>query len=306
MNLYFAPLEGITTCIYRNTHFEMFGGCDAYYAPFVTPCDNEKNSSKNVRDILPERNKPKLMVQVLTNQADYLIKFTEKIKRLGYDEINLNMGCPASTVVKKGRGAGFLREPEQLDRFLYEVFSGCDMKFSVKTRIGFYSGEEMDVLSDIYNKYPLTRLIIHPRVREEYYKGVPDNRFFEKAYNRSKHKVCYSGNVFSAEDYTSLVNRFPNMEGVMIGRGAIANPAIFREIRGGKKLCREDIVGFTKRLSENYYNVLGSETFTLHKLKEIWSYMSWNYPEEKKLIKTMKKSTKLADFMSAVNNLPEI
>lgn len=92
----------------------------------------------------------------------------------------------------------------------------------------------------------------------------------------------------------------------MIGRGAIANPAIFREIRGGKKLCREDIVGFTKRLSENYYNVLGSETFTLHKLKEIWSYMSWNYPEEKKLIKTMKKSTKLADFMSAVNNLPEI
>ena len=108
MNLYFAPLEGITTYTFRNTHYEMFGGCDEYFAPFITPTENEKLSIKNMRDILPENNAKAPVVQALASSSAALVDFTERIKQMGYDEVNINFGCPSGTVVKKGRGAGAL------------------------------------------------------------------------------------------------------------------------------------------------------------------------------------------------------
>lgn len=307
MNLYFAPLEGITTYIYRNTHAQMFEGCDAYYAPFINPSEQEKISKKGMKDILPENNEGiPLKAQILTNNADAFLKFSDKIKPLGYDELNINIGCPASTVVKKGRGAGFLRTPELIDEFLYEIFEKSDMKISVKTRIGYFSGDEMDELIEIYNKYPLSLLIIHPRTREDLYKGMPNNEVFEKAYNVSKNKVCYNGNVCTPKDYNRITSIFPDLDSVMFGRGAIKNPAIFREIKGGNPLKTSELIEFSERLMKNYYEILQSDTFTLHKMKEVWVYMMQNYPEEKKIAKAIKKSNTLADFTAAIHRLPKL
>ena len=306
MNLYFAPLEGITTYTYRNTHAEVFGGCDAYFAPFITPSDNEKLSLKCLRDIVPDANKVNLKVQVLTNRVDSFLKFEDKIRGLGYDSVNINLGCPSGTVVKKNRGSGFLREPEALDAFLDGVFSESRLKISVKTRTGFASGAEMDGLMEIYNKYPMTSLIIHPRARADFYNGEPDMAVFTKAYAVSKNKVCFNGNVFSAEEYRSVAAEFPDLDGVMFGRGATANPAIFREIKGGKPLETQELAEFTDILAERYLKVLGSEVYTLHKLKEIWMYMMWNYPQEKKILKAVKKSNRLPDLLEAIKGLPRL
>ena len=92
MKLYFAPLEGITTNVYRNAHFEMFGGCDEYYAPFITPSDNEKITRKGLKDIFPEENRYNLKIQVLANKSEAFLKFEKKVASLGYDEININLG----------------------------------------------------------------------------------------------------------------------------------------------------------------------------------------------------------------------
>lgn len=307
MNLYFAPLEGITTATYRKTHAEMFGDVSAYFAPFITPSDNEKVSKKGLRDVLPERNTGlNLKVQVLVNQAKAFLKFAEKIKFAGYDELNINLGCPSATVVRKGRGAGFLCDTEGLDRFLDEIFSASDIKISVKTRTGYTSGAEMEKLMQIYNKYPLSLLIIHPRAREDFYKGEPDLTVFSRAAGVSENKVCYNGNIFSLEDYQRIAKQFPDLEGVMIGRGALKNPAIFREIRGGKRIETSELIAFSELLAERYLQVLGSETFTLHKLKEIWAYIMWNFPEEKKIGKAINKAAKLTDFMNAICCLPDL
>lgn len=307
MNLYFAPLEGITTYIYRNTHFKMFGGCDSYFSPFISPSYNEKVSLKMLRDILPENNgDTPLKVQVLCNHPEAFRRFALKITELGYDEVNINLGCPSGTVVGKGRGAGFLREPDLLEEFLNEVFFDNHIKISVKTRAGFYSGDEMQRLMEIYNKYPMTNLIIHPRVREDYYKAFPRHDVFRKAYDVSENKVCFNGNIFDTDDYSRIANDYPNLEGVMLGRGAVANPALFREIKGGAKLTTAELLEFTQKLKDNYYELLKSDTYTLHKLKEIWLYMMWNYPEEKKILKAIKKSDKCSELMNAINKLPEI
>ncbi len=307
MNLYFAPLEGITTHIYRNTHARMFGGCDSYFAPFITPSDNERISIKSLRDIVPDVNRDiNLTVQVLTNRSDSFLKFEEKIRTLGYNSVNINLGCPSGTVVKKNRGSGFLRDTEALDNFLCQVFTHSKLEISIKTRSGFSSGTELESIIPVYNKYPLSTLIIHPRARADFYNGEPDMEVFAKAYNSSENKVCYNGNIFSAKDFQRIAEDFPDAEGIMIGRGAVANPALFREIRGGRRLETSELIDFTKVLAEQYLPVLGSEVYTLHKLKEIWMYIMWNFPDEKKILKAVKKSSHIYDLFDAIKLLPDI
>lgn len=307
MRLCFAPMEGITTYTYRNTHNTFFGHCDEYYAPFIAPSENERITRKTLRDVLPENNSGlTLKVQVLTNISNAFKSFSPKIAELGYDEINLNLGCPAGTVVGKGRGSGFLKYPAALDDFLESIYSESKTKISIKTRIGFSSGNEMSGLMEIYNKYPVSELIIHPRVRQDFYKGYPDMKAFDEAYNVSKAKVCYNGNIFTVEDFAKITEKYHELSGVMIGRGAVANPGIFREIKTGRKTTRAEMIEFTELLAQNYNKILNSDTNTLHKLKEIWIYSIDNFPESKKQFKVMKKTDKLSEFLNAVNSLPEI
>ncbi len=307
MKLFFAPLEGITTYTFRNAHKEMFGGADTYFAPFINPSDNEKVSKKGFRDIASDKNEnTPLCVQVLTSNAESFLKFCDKLRPLSYDEVNINIGCPAATVVRKGRGAGFLKAPDAIDSFLYEIFSKSDMKISVKTRIGFSSPDEFSHLMEIYNKYPISCLTIHPRTREQLYNGSCDISAFEKAYDVSKNKLCYNGDICTTEDFLKITGKFDKLDSIMIGRGAVANPAIFREIRGGEKLRTEELCAFSELLAERYKKVLGSEVFTLHKLKEVWIYAIRNFPNETKVAKLIKKAGTLGEFMAALKMLPEI
>lgn len=305
MNIYFAPLEGITTSIYRNTHAECFGACDAYYAPFITPSDNERISRKGLYDVLPERNtKQNLKVQVLTNQAQSFLQFAQKAKLIGYEELNLNIGCPFERVVRKGRGAGFLQVPEALDTFFKEIFDACDMKITVKTRTGYSDSSEMEGLLTIFNRYSIAQLTVHPRTRNDFYKGKPDMAVFKRVYEHSVNPLCYNGDVLTVADYDHIINEYPALEGVMLGRGAVRNPALFREIKGGAKLQTKELYDFSKKLAENYYEELQSETFTLHKVKEVWTYMLQLFPEDKKLSKAIKKADKLTELISAISYLP--
>ena len=307
MKLYYAPMEGITTNIYRNTHNSFVGYCDEYWAPFIAPSENERITAKTLKDVLPKNNKNvNLKVQVLTNIANAFNSFAPKVEELGYDEINLNLGCPAGTVVGKGRGSGFLKYPNELDAFLDNIYSSNSIKISLKTRIGFESPDEMYNLLEIYNKYPASELVVHPRTRQEFYKGVPHMDIFDYVYDKSALPVCYNGNIFEASDYESVMKKYPSVTGVMIGRGAVANPGIFREIRTGQKTTKEDLTAFTELLAQNYNKVLNSDTYTLHKLKEIWIYMILNFDDCKKQFKTMKKTDSLSEFIGAVNALPEV
>ncbi len=307
MNLYFAPLEGITTYTYRCAHAEMFGGSDGYFAPFITPTRDEKVGTRSFRDILPQNNREiELKPQLLSNDSEAFLEFCRKLKDLGYTSVNLNLGCPSSTVVKKGRGAGALNDLEALDRFFDKVFRKTEQNITVKTRIGFLEAEEFEEILKLYNCYPISGLIVHPRCREQYYNGVPNIEAFSLAYDSAKMPLCYNGDIFSKEDFDKLSNKFPDLEGVMLGRGAIKNPAIFREIRGGERLKTSELLEFHKALVDRYMEVLKSEVYTLHKLKEIWMYIMWNFPDEKKILKAVKKSNSLSDLHTAVSYLPEI
>ena len=196
MKLYLAPLEGITNHIYRKALYQCFGGFDKYFIPFIRAKQNLNFSGREKKDISPENNQGMYAVpQILTKNADDFLQTANQLREYGYQEVNLNLGCPSRTVVTKGRGAGFLDEPQKLDCFLDAVFEKCDLEISIKTRIGMEDPEEFETILPIYNKYPLKELIIHPRVQKEFYKNTPKLDTYAWAVEHSQHPLCYNGDI---------------------------------------------------------------------------------------------------------------
>ena len=208
MHYYFAPMEGVTGAVYRRTHHEYFPGIDKYFMPFITPTTNERLTPRQKRDVAPEVNRGVPAVpQLLTKSAADFIWAANALFGMGYGEVNLNLGCPSGTVTAKGKGAGFLRDPEALDRFLDAVFSACTGAVSVKTRLGMQDPAEFAPLLDIYNRYPIAELTIHPRVRQDFYRGQVREADFAAALPRCRMPVCYNGDIVSEAGGRGAVSR---------------------------------------------------------------------------------------------------
>lgn len=306
MKYYLAPMEGITGHVYRNAYKKYFDNIDKYFTPFIVPNQSLSLKTKELRDLLPENNLGlNIVPQILTNDAEGFILTANKLKQLGYDEINLNLGCPAGTVVSKKRGSGFLAFKDELDKFLDEIYKTCDMKISVKTRLGKDSPEEFYKLIEIYNKYPLEELIIHPRTREDFYGNTPNLKIFEEALTLSKHSICYNGDIFTASNYNDIADKFKEIDKVMLGRGILANPGLIGEIKENKFLTKETLKDFHDELFENYTILLNEDKNAMYRMKELWGYMSHIFTNNKKYYKKIKKAQKAKDYKEAVARLFE-
>ena len=307
MKYYLAPMEGITNYIYRRTYHRFFAPADKYFTPFINPHTTRSLNSKEKKDILPENNEGMYTVpQILTNQAEDFIRVAKALKEYGYEEVNLNLGCPSGTVVSKKKGAGFLEFPTKIDRFLEETFDALEplgMKVSVKTRLGMLEADEFDQLLQIYNKYPLHELIIHPRVRIDYYKNNVDLEAFEKALAESKNPVCYNGDIFKKEDYNKLLDSFPQIDRVMVGRGVIGNPGFLDLLKEEKVMDKEKFRAFHDQLLMEYEALKIGDRNTLFKMKELWFYMIRIFEDTKKPEKMIKKAQTLEKYREAVNLL---
>lgn len=304
MSFYFAPLEGVTGYVYRNAHHAYFNHIDKYFAPFIVANQSNSFKTREINDILPENNPGLVLVpQLLTNNAKDFINTSKRIKQLGYQEINLNLGCPSGTVVAKNRGSGFLAKKEELDAFLDEIFTAAVTKISVKTRIGKDHPDEFYELIEIFNKYPMVELIIHPRVQKDFYKNVPNLEVFKDALNLSKNPVCYNGNIFTTKDYKEFKTDFPDVDTIMLGRGLIANPGLINRIISNEKLEKDLLKNFHDRIYEDYQKILYGERNVLFKMKEIWFYMLPMFTNNSKYGKKIKKSERLSDYDTVVSAL---
>lgn len=306
MKYYTAPLEGITGYVFRKIHHKYYPGADKYFIPFIEPKPNSKKvfNSRELNDILPEHNEGIYAVpQILTNKYEDFLWTVNHIREYGYQEVNINLGCPSKTVVTKGRGAGFLKTPEKIDEFLYQVFEKTDMEISVKTRLGMETAEEFEELLSIYNKYPLKELIIHPRTGVQLYGGAPDLYAYEKAVKRTTIPVCYNGDVNSVEDMEAFGKCFLDTDAVMMGRGILRNPGLIDECRGGRMTSREHLMEYHGELLEAYRETMPGETPALMKMKELWCYLCdlFEYTEKEK--KAVAKAKNLKEFEAASGHM---
>ncbi|MPM87931.1 tRNA-dihydrouridine(16) synthase [bioreactor metagenome] len=243
------------------------------------------------------------MPQLLTNNAADFTHTADKIKLLGYGEVNLNLGCPSGTVVAKYRGSGFLAKKEELNLFLEEIFAHATTKISIKARIGKDEPEEFYKLIEIFNQYPIEELIIHPRLQRDFYNNKPNLQVFEDALKLSKNPVCYNGDIFTVQDYNALRTKFPSVETYMLGRGLLRNPGLIGEISQGAGVEKSLLKNFHDSVYHAYQKEYYGEKNVLYKMKEIWFYLISSFADSEKYLKKIKKCERLSDYDIVVSAL---
>lgn len=303
---YMAPLESVTTWIYRQAHAKIYGRLDKYFIPFLEPHEKRDFKTRELQEILPEHNENIYAVpQILTNRSEGFIKLAKALKDWGYEEINLNLGCPSKTVVTKGKGSGFLAKPEELERFLTEIFDALsgEVKISVKTRIGKEDPEEFPALLELFNKYPMEELIIHPRVQKDGYGNVPRLELYELAEKQSVNPLCYNGNLYTREQIRNFAERFPGTERLMFGRGFLRDPGLLYNEGKDSKDIFEKFWAFHDLVYEGYQERNMGDRNVLFKMKELWSYQVYQFSEPERLFKTFKKVQDCNEYEQMIRNL---
>lgn len=302
MKVYFAPLEGITGHIFRSTFNSLYGGTDKFFAPFISPCEKYSMTPREKRELSPESNAGIYLVpQLLTCKAVLFNKAIDELQDMGYSEVNLNLGCPSGTVCAKGKGSGFLPNTDELSEFLSDIYNyGAqhNVDISIKTRLGYYEPDEFYDLMEIFNNYPVSELIVHPRIRGDYYKGEPRYEYYRYALDNAKMPLVYNGNIYSSEDYLRLSTLFEkNIDTVMLGRGLISRPSLALELKSGNvSFDYRRFWEFHDVLYSEYSKIMSPDINILYRMKELWTYWRANFEGNDRLFKELLKSRKCSDY----------
>ncbi|WP_317855608.1 tRNA-dihydrouridine synthase family protein [Chakrabartyella piscis] len=306
MKYYVAPLEGVTGNAFRNVHHKYFPGVDKYYMPFITPTMHHRFSKRDILEVSKETNQGLVAVpQILTKSADDFIWAMEKFLDYGYDEINLNVGCPSATVVSKGKGSGLLRDLEHFDQLLEKIFNKNQENISIKTRIGIEDEAEFHAIMEVYNRYPIKELIIHPRLQQDFYKNPIKIEAFQRGILTSKNPVCYNGDILTKEDVLEKEKKFPQLESLMIGRGIIKNPSLISGIKGDFVLEKSVLEAFHNELFAEYTRTFESKNNGMMRMKELWSYMAILFVEKDKVAKKVHKCKDAKQFTQLTKEIFE-
>lgn len=353
-----APMEGITGYIYRNAYVKYFGGIDRYYTPFIANTGlnhkelNDVLPEHNAVFLLGESSReraagegpgqsgevkikagasgenagqdeqppPRLVPQILTNKAEDFLLIADRLWQMGYSHVNLNLGCPSGTVASRGRGAGFLAYPRELEAFLEEIYEKCPLSISIKTRIGVADMEDWEELLEIYGKYPVEELIIHPRIQRDFYRHPIRWEGVELALKYWEHAgssipLCYNGEIHSLAEYRALRQRFPQIERVMLGRGVLKNPFLAARMRRWEQeqqdsedgtdgdQSRKVLWSFHQELLHGYREIMSGDQNALFKMKELWTYFGESFPGKSKAIKKIRKAGNMAQYEAAVREV---
>lgn len=303
MKIDVAPLQGFTEAAWRNAHAEVFGGIDTYYTPFVR-LEKGEVRNKDRRDVAPERNRvAHLVPQVIASCPEELVALVDFLAAQGYREIDLNMGCPFPLIVNRGKGSGLLLHPERVEALLEALRSYPDVAFSVKMRLGWQEADEWKRLLPLLNRSCVSQVTLHPRIGKQQYKGSVDLEAFTAFYEACELPLVYNGDLVSPEDMERVVERFPRLDGLMVGRGLLANPSLAAAFREGAVWDTERLYTKVKdmhnRIFEAYErSIEGGEAQLLQKMKTLWEYL---LPDlDKKRRKAILKSARLERYLQAV------
>lgn len=240
--IYMAPLEGVTGYIFRRAYHETINPhMDGYMTPFISPNQNSCMNTREKKDVDPANNEGLNVVpQILTKSAERFVETTEILKKMGYQEVNLNLGCPAPTVTTKKKGAAMLGDLAYLESFLDEIFEKTTLPVSIKTRLGIEDAKEWIPLLELYKKYPVKNLIIHARLLKDFYTNIPNLEAVKWAKENCDIPLCYNGDIFSLKDYERVHDRLGDEVDVMLGRGLLRNPFLTVAIMQKQKRIEAD------------------------------------------------------------------
>lgn len=205
----------------------------------------------------------------------------------------------------RGRGAAALSNPDKVEQMMQELKRHDTLKASVKMRSGFTSADEGLKTIEILNDFDLEYITIHPRLGVQQYKGQPDLEAFARLKEASHHPVVYNGDITSTNDIGHIASLFPDLYGIMIGRGLLARPTLAREWREGREYSEGERLATSlemhRRLYEYACRTLQGDQQVLARMQAFWEYQKPLV--DKKVYKRLMKTTSLRNYEEAVRSL---
>ena len=319
--LHLAPLHGVTNRVFRGSYFRHFSGIGSAVAPFILAVRTSKAKPNHFKDLLPgpaaeARGSPvdiaggakariPLVPQLLGNDPIAFAETARVLAGLGYTEINWNLGCPYPMVADKQRGSGLLPFVDRIGEVLDAACAIPGIEISVKLRLGRSDPHDIIRLMPVLNDHPLKKVIIHPRVGTQMYRGETNLDIFAAAAGLCRHTLVYNGDIFSRAACEKLKARFPGIDEWMIGRGAIANPFLPEEIMTGAVAGdrKARLRAFHDDLYSSYRDVLCGPAHLLDKMKEMWGYLGASFPGKTKALERIAHAKSLESYEAAAAEL---
>lgn len=298
-----APLQGLTDSAFRHFHSMLTAdGATEYFTPFLR-VEHGEVRRRDVAELSSVLNEgTNLTPQIIFRSPDEFSQLVETVIAAGHNRINLNLGCPFPPQVKKGRGAGLLIRPELLGDIAGRIRAyGSAITFSIKMRLGVDRPDSWRDVVDIINDMPLDHVTIHPRTATQQYTGELHLDEFEMLAKALKHQVIFNGEIHTPDDITSLRERYPELAGVMVGRGLLSRPTLFAEYLNSEPLtaddCRDIALKLHANLIAHYGATLCGDTQILSHLTPWHDYLV-DYLDRKTL-KLLHKARTLAAYRDA-------
>lgn len=301
MKLYLAPLQEYTEYSYRNAIFKHHNYFDKYFIPYISFQKDFKLKNRQKRDVEITNNSFNNVVpQILAankEEVAHLLSFLEE-----YNEVNINFGCPYPMVTKRGRGCGIYHDLKKAKEVIEATIDGFKGKVSVKLRSGLESHESWTEMIELLNQYNLEEIIIHPRTASQLYKGKPEYGYLSELITLSTNPVIYNGDITTIEEYNILINQYPGLSGVMIGRGALSNiflSQVIKEKKATKTITK--LIEIHDDVFEDTKNQTEIERQVIQKMERFWFYFCHHFENERKVYKHFKKSKSLLDYNNALS-----
>lgn len=304
-----APFQGITDVVYRNMFMKHFGGIDKYYTPFFTGIQKDNSKSLRSDEIDPRFNDVNIIVpQILSNNAEEIIRFANQCKSMGYPEFNLNMGCPFPRVANKTRGCGLMADPNRTITMLEEVCDNINgIKFSIKCRLGYYSPDEIFKFIETFNSLPFSEIIVHPRIGKQMYTGEASLEKFNELIPLINKPLIYNGDIYTVEKYHSVVeNISTDNNHTMLGRGLLTNPFLaedIKQINDNQKDRQTRLHNFVVSLYVERLHHVGGSPKIIGSMKELWKYMMNIFDDPQNVWRNVKKVNHLDEYEDAVEKI---
>jgi len=303
-----SPLQGFTDYKFRNAFNKYFGGIDTFYSPYIKLNGKLEIKKSYEKDLLPENNlNLEVIPQIITNDADEFLFVADYVKKLGYKELNWNLGCPYPMVTKRGMGSGLICDFLKIDSILQKVHEQSDILVSMKMRMGYENSEEILNVLPVLEKFPLKNIAIHARIGKQLYKGGVDLDAFQRCIENTNHKLYYNGDITSVEKFKEMQQRFPSIDHWMIGRGLIANPFLPSMIKNNTSkfpINKIEIFSqFHETIFQEYEQSLSGATHILLKMTSFWEYFSTLFSNPNKTFKKIKKAKSLKNYHQAVKEI---
>jgi tRNA-dihydrouridine synthase len=295
-----APMQDVTDRPFWAL-MARYGGADVYFTEYFRVHAVSHLAKSILESITSNPTGRPAVAQMIGNDIPSLVRSAKELQQYPIAAVDLNLGCPAPVVYRKCAGGGLLREPKRVDAILGALREAITVKFTVKTRLGFESTNEFDALLPIFAKHSLDLLTVHGRTVREMYGPVVHYDHIARAVGAMPCPVLANGNVHSASSAESVLE-MTGARGLMIGRGAIRNPWLFRQIRerrSGEPVFIPtglDVLSYIRELYDAVCSPDVRESAQVQKMKKYLNYLGLGVESGGDFLHRIRRAETRAEF----------